>query len=261
MRWLTVAFGILLAFVSTGVAAQAKTEFCPAEIWYRPAVPATSAGDSAGLVFGLRANSPRTIVAAKIVAETDGGWYTWDVANVSLTLRTNGTAESTRDLAVFDKPVFVRHVWIVEARTSGDTLYGWDAVGEASCGVPSFGHPAYAALTAVEGQNLPHLTVSPMAPLYSAECAHPFAEASVTHPVQPRFPLSVPRDLFYTSQIEVAIGDSDNILDAWVYKTSGYRAVDESALAAARASSYQSAVSYCQKANGYYLFRADFSPN
>jgi hypothetical protein len=58
----------------------------------------------------------------------------------------------------------------------------------------------------------------------------------------------------------VAGGDSDNLLDAWVYKTSGNREIDRSALAAARASSYKSAVSYCQKADGDYLFRADFEP-
>jgi hypothetical protein len=260
IRTLGVAFGLFLALTLTCGAARAKMEFCPAGLQYRPAIPATSDGRSAGLVFGLWSDSPRTIVTAKIVAETDGGWYAWDVSNLLLVEGANGVAESPRTVAVFDKPVFVRHIWIVEARTSGDTLYGWDAVGEASCGIPSFSHPSYASQKAQDPSGLPHLTASPVAPLYAANCPHPFSEAIVTHPVQPIFPPLAPKGLYYTSQIEVAIGDSDNLLDAWVYKSSGNRAIDASALAAARASSYQSAVSYCQKADGYYLFRADFEP-
>ena len=54
------------------------------------------------------------------------------------------------------------------------------------------------------------------------------------------------------------MGQSDAVLDAWVYKSSGVTALDASALSAARASSFASAVSYCQKAEGYYLYRSDF---
>jgi len=143
MRSLTIAFGTMLAVMATSAGAQARTEFCPATLWYRPAIPATSDGRSSGLVYGLVAGAPRTIVSAKIVAETDGGWYAWDVASMPLTERTNKEAESTRRVVTFDKAVFVRHAWVVQARTSGDALYGWDAVGEAACGIPSFGRASY----------------------------------------------------------------------------------------------------------------------
>lgn len=265
MRSLVVGFGTILAVIATSAAvAQARTEFCPATVWYRPAIPATSDGRSSGLVYGLVASAPRTIVSAKIVADTDGGWYAWDVANVPLTERTNKEAESTRQVVTFDKAVFVRHAWVVQARTSGDALYGWDAVGDAACGIPSFGHaPYYAAQQPQRAQGFPVEAATAIAPLYSTDCPHPFAEATVAHPVQPGLPSSVPRGwgLWFTSQIEVQIGDSDNLLDAWVYKTSGNPDIDRSALAAARASSYNSAVSYCQKADGSYLFRADFEPD
>lgn len=239
---------------------KAQMEFCPASIWYRPAIPAAGDGRSAGLVFGLFANSPRTIVSATVVADTDGGWYTWDVSDVALTLRTIGDGESTRQVAVFEKPVFVRHAWILRAHTSGDTAYGWDAWGDVACGTPSFGRPSYPPQTAQVAEGFPHVAATPIAPLFSLSCPHPFQEAIVTHPVQPLFPRFVIGTISYSAQIDVAVGNADNLLGAWVYKSSGNPDINASALAAARASSYQSAVSYCQKADGYYIFRADFSP-
>lgn len=242
--------------------AQARTEYCPATLWYRPAIPATSDGRSFGLVFGLVASAPRTIVSAKIIADTDGGWYTWDIAHVPLTERTNKEAESTRQVVTFGKAVFVRHTWIVEARTTGDALYGWDAVGDAACGIPSFGRASYySALPAVNAQGFPTQAATAIAAPYSMNCPHPFMEATVSHPVQPRFPAFVARGIWYSTEIEVQLGDADKVLNAWIYKTSGNREIDRSALAAAVASSYNSAIAYCEKANGDYLFRADFGPN
>jgi hypothetical protein len=235
-------------------------EWCPARVWYRPAIPATTDGRSTGLVYGLSANSPRTIVTAKIIADTDGGWYTWDVSEIPLTLRTTGDGESTRRVAVFDKAVVVRHAWVLEARTSGDKTNGWDAEGDVACGIPAFGIAAYASGHPQSAEGFPHSAASAIAPPYTGDCPHPFTQATVSHPVQPLFPRYAPRGLSYTSQIEVSVGSNDNLLDAWVYKSSGNRAVDESAYQAAIASSYKSAVSYCQKAYGDYLFRADFSP-
>jgi hypothetical protein len=242
--------------------AEARTEFCPASLWYRPAIPATTDGHSTGLVFGLVAGAARTIVTAKIIADTDGGWYTWDVANVPLTERTNKEAESTRQVVTFGKAVFVRHAWVVQARTLGDALYGWDAVGDAACGIPSFGHAAsYAPLPAQSAQGFPTQAATSIASPYTTNCSHPFMEATVNHPVQPRYPAFAARGVWYSSEVEVQLGDADNLLNAWVYKTSGNREMDHSTLAAALASTYNSAVAYCQKANGDYLFRADFSPN
>lgn len=258
----------LAALIAPGRAADVPTphqksqmEFCPAGVWYRPAIPATGDGRSSGLVFGLFANSPRTIVSATVVADTDGGWYTWDVSDVALTLRTTGDGESTRQVAVFEKPVFVRHAWVLKARTSGDKAYGWDAWGEVACGIPSFGRPSYLAQRPQAAEGFPHVTATPIAPLFSLNCQHPFEQAIVKHPVQPLYPRHFTiSGASYTVQIAVAVGDADNLLRAWVYKSSGNPDIDASAIAAARASSYQSAVSYCQKADGYYLFRADFLP-
>ncbi|MGA2759023.1 MAG: hypothetical protein ABSF08_01720 [Candidatus Cybelea sp.] len=238
--------------------AEARTEFCPATVLYAPAVAADAAGRSTGLVFTLGSESPRTIVSATIVADTDGGWYSWDVASLPLT----GTIPQVRSAALvaeFPAAVFVRHAWILHARTTGDA-FGWQALGEVSCGVPSFGGPAYRPQKALPDGGLQHVKATPIAPLFSTQCAHPFTQATVTHAVQPRFPWFAQRliGFSYTSEIEVAVGQNDAILDAWVYKSSGVAVLDTTALSAARASSYASAVSYCQKAEGDYLFRADF---
>jgi hypothetical protein len=149
----------------------------------------------------------------------------------------------------------------MHARTAGDA-FAWQTLGEVSCGIPAFGGPAYRPQKSLSDDGLQHVKATPIAPLFSTECVHPFTQAAVTHAVQPYFPRFAQRliGVSYTSEIEVAVGQSDAILDAWVYKSSGIPALDASALRAARASSFASAISYCQKAEGYYLFRADFRP-
>jgi len=239
--------------------AQARTEFCPSSLWYRPAAPAASDGRSKGVVYGLWARSPRTIDHATIVADTDGGWYSWDVSNMPLTLRTTGDGESTRRVADFDKAVVIRHVWVMAARASGDTEHEWDAKGEVSCGVPAFGAMADAPQKAEPAVGFPHAPAKPIPAPFTVDCAEPFVAAFVARPVQPNFPRSVPPGS-YSSQVEVEIGDHDDVVDAWIYKPSVQPAIDASALAAARASTYQSAISYCRKAVGNYLFRAEFRP-
>ena len=71
---------------------------------------------------------------------------------------------------------------------------------------------------------------------------------------------SSPEEGGFTSLIEVAVGDNDSLIDAWIYASSGWAAADLSALRAARASKYATAVSYCRRVRGYYLFRVDFFP-
>ncbi len=241
-----------------GAKAEARTEFCPATVAYVPAAAAGAAGRSAGLVFTLESESPRTIVSATMVADTDGGWYSWDAANLPLT----GTIPRVRSDALvvdFPKPVFVRHAWILHARTAGDA-FGWQTLGDVSCGIPAFGVPAAPPEKPLPDDGLHHVTATSIAPLFSTECPHPFVKATLRHAAQLYFPRFAPQYLSYTSQIAIAVGQNDAILDAWVYKSTGNAAIDASALSAARASSYASAISYCQKAEGVYLFRADFGP-
>jgi hypothetical protein len=253
-----LAFAIFFAAIVTCTAiAHANAEFCPAAIQYSPTAPAGEDGRAAGLVFDLWGKAARTIVSATIIADTDGGWYTWDVENLPLTM-VKAWAQSASLAVDFPKPVFVRHAWVIKAKTSGDNLFGWDALGEVACGVPGFLSPAYRPAKPRTAAGLQHVAATAIAPLYSTDCPHPFAAARVVHPVQPIMPQFVIRGIYITTEVEVVIGDHDNLLDASMYKSSKNPAIDESALAAARASSYQSATSYCQKVQADYLFRADF---
>jgi len=253
--------GSILVFVGLCTSrANALTEFCPAGVSYAPAEPASGQGQSTSLAIWLNARAPRTILSATVVADTDGGWYTWDVNNVALS--SWSVAARSAPLAVdFPKPVFVRHAWVVKARTSGDRLFGWDALGEAACGLPAFGVAAYRPARPVATTGLVHVSASPIAPLYSTNCTRPFAPATVAHAVQPRYPSEfILGGVSSFVKVEIQVGDNDNLVDAWIYQSSKNSAVDESALAAARASTYKSAISYCQKANGDYIFRAEFRP-
>lgn len=247
------AAGIAAFVLACSAAAVARPEPCPAFMWHRPAAPAQGDGRSSGLVFGLAAESPRTIAAARIVADTDRGWYVWDVSNVILTLRTTGDGESTRSVATFDGALIVRHAWVLAARTSAAGAV------EQTCEVPAFRSAADPPLQAQNPVGFPHVAAVAVPAPYATDCPRPFAEASVARAVRATFPSSVPVGS-YTSQVLVELGENDDLIDAWVYKGSLNPALDASALAAAKASSYRSPVSYCQKTQGNYLFRVDFTP-
>ena len=60
------------------------------------------------------------------------------------------------------------------------------------------------------------------------------------------------------SQIEVTLDASGAVMSASVYKSSGSAALDNAALAAARASRYSPALESCHAVGGSYLFRAEF---
>jgi hypothetical protein len=154
--------------------ALAATEFCPAKVAemttagqssnmessaVRPRVianasvpganirPTGNLGDvnkdnvaSTAFAYELQAETPRTIVTASIVADTDHGWYSWNAASVSLEKVSEplvgrfmeGTvvyARSTPQTVTFPADVLVRHAWVVRARTSGEAKFGCSSSG------------------------------------------------------------------------------------------------------------------------------------
>jgi TonB family protein len=257
MRFLIVAAALVATITLCRATAEARSLVCPAILYGTPGMPATSAGQSTSFVYELDAASPKSILSATLIADTDGGWYTWKVSHVAIT---PGLALAQSPLLVVDFPraVFVRHAWILRAATSGDAL--WDAYGETACGVPAFGGPSFRPAKPRPSDNLPSVvavTVSP--PPFSTDCARPFASATVTRAVRPSYPESALRGS-YTAAVEVTVGENDDLIGAHIYKSSKNAAIDASALAAAQASSYQSAVSYCQKTIADYLFKAEFGP-
>lgn len=99
-------------------------------------------------------------------------------------------------------------------------------------------------------------------PFPPPSCAKPFVSATVTDPKQPDFPRIVMDEGFgglASSEIAVAVGPAGKLVDAWVWAGSGYSALDNAALRAARQSKYSGAISYCRPIAAMYLFRADFT--
>ena len=128
---------------------------------------------------------------------------------------------------------------------------------------PAVATPADASPAAEPSAAAPTVAPPVVARPPRAECANPFVEASVTRATQPDYPQSA-RDLNLgpvSVEIEVTIGPDGEIKDAEVYRSSTNLAIDQSALRAARASTYAPKIVNCNPVAGRYLFRADFSPD
>lgn len=258
-----VLLTLIAAMVFCRAAARAELEFCPGHVRGVEPVAAATAGSST-FQYKINALSPR-LLDASIVADTDHGWYGWNVTGVSL--RTSSDGAVSRPLIVgFPNDLVVRHAWITEAKTSGESVLHWDAQGEVKCEVPAFdANPVTthnrAALPSPEpGTSLAAHAVPTAAPFTAQTCAAPFVDAKV-EPAQAETPASV-RDTGVTvkSVIAVAIGSDGKLIDAWTYRTSGYPDVDEASKRAARLSKYSSPISYCRHVPGMSLFNVMMSP-
>jgi protein TonB len=91
-------------------------------------------------------------------------------------------------------------------------------------------------------------------------CAVPNKDAATTRAVDPEFPeIARQQGAVGTTQVKVSLSATGSVVSVAVYKSSGNAALDQSALAAARASSYSPEVENCVGVAGSYLFRADFN--
>jgi protein TonB len=96
-----------------------------------------------------------------------------------------------------------------------------------------------------------------------ANCADPNREASGSNIVQPAYPESA-KDLglgAVTVIVQVTIGASGSLEEASVVQSSGNMAIDQSALRAARQSTYTPQLKDCSPTTGTYTFHAEFSPD
>lgn len=283
------SFLLFIAFFGVCAApTKAAAEFCPARV--------TGIHGSSGAVqaityrYGLQALTDR-VVEGTIVADTDHGWYSWKQAPAQLVLTryaswspTNGglplvemsytIAQSGEQSVTFPVALQVYRAWVATAQTHGEMALRWDQSGLVDCEPTDFPLKNTKDLRRVERTpNTGDPTPPPPAPAAVAmatappfavtTCDHPFVTAVVTHPFQPSFPESLRSSGFTqraTSEIEVAVGPDGNLVDAWVFASSGYPQLDESALIAAKRSTYKPAISYCKAVGASYLFRADFSP-
>lgn len=99
-------------------------------------------------------------------------------------------------------------------------------------------------------------------PVPSASCDRPYQSATVVKPVTPEY-LASARGLDLrpvTVVMEVTVDASGKATRAVIRRSSGNADIDDSALRAARASTYASKVFDCVPVEGTYIFRAQFNP-
>jgi hypothetical protein len=281
---LRLSLFVLFAAVTIGLPrpARAAAEFCPAQL---VAMRASHHADAAAeYYYQLTALTPRT-VSGTVIADTDRGWFVWPQPPIGLTRMTYtmtvgqfssqyAIAGSSPMTVFFPQAVAIQRAWIVQAQTSGETLLGWDEKGMFACGVPDFGVHAVNRNETVKRTPTAADPTPPPAPLaveavstpapLSINCPNPFVAAKVTRATQPDFPASVKAAGFSQvaiTEVAIAVGPDSKLIDAWVWSSSGWEALDAAALMAARRSQYAAPISYCQPVGGTYLFRAEFQPN
>ena len=96
-----------------------------------------------------------------------------------------------------------------------------------------------------------------------AKCAVPYKEATAVNSVPPDYPDSA-KDLGLgevTVLIKVTVGANNQLIDASVYQSGHNMAMDQSALRAARQTTYSAKIVNCVPVQDSYIFHADFSPD
>lgn len=271
--FLCVALSVC-AFVLLGTTASAESEFCPASL-----TGLVAASTPATFDYYLLALSPRT-VDTTVVAETDHGWYTWKSNNVPLQTaavripllggQSGGLVFAASPLlsVTFPQAVQIRHAWVSTAKSTGDSIYGWDAAGTVSCD-PDFSSPFP---TNAQAQNLSHprdqvpatpppaVVAESTTPAFSSSaCDRPFAAAESKNAPPPDYPqLDAPFKGDAVAVLRVAIDAEGKFTDAWVVESTGIKPFDDAALVAARRATYRPQVAYCKNVDGYYYYSAEF---
>jgi TonB family protein len=268
--------------------AQAIAEFCPARLAMRPIDGGPPTG-SRLFGFDLTAQGPRSVTAI-LAFDTNVGWYTAALPTVAIDEKdrhyTSPWADFVRRDFVspkmylqFPAAVNIKHVWVYTAQATGDD-FGWAAKGQVTCAAsadaavlpniaerpPILDPKDSDRLTDAPPPDAKRIVPVPSAPLGQTNCGQPFADATVTTPGTPDYPtvMSVRAPDGHaagTSVIQVAINPNGTLSDAWVWGTSGFSALDNAALDAAKRSGYRGAIAYCQPVPGMYLFKVTFSPN
>ncbi len=278
------AFVVLAGFACGRASAYA--EYCPTRVqsYAVPDSGASASAPSSLYAYRLAAFGTRS-VRGNVTMKTSDGWFTAAFPSVALTQQTlhmrGRTSAYTRSVfwspvlyVRFPHPVTVQYMYVGDAQSSGDQIFGWDARGDVTCQAPAgigmSNNPLHInpdtdidAKHALQAPPGPSAAVAPAAvagvpgPL---DCKEPFLGAVATHYAQPDVPLAMQDDRYRgVVLVEIAVGADDKLDDAWVSSPSGYREFDEAALKAVRKSRYKAGRSFCSAAPGFYLFRLDFN--
>lgn len=267
---LRLALAAALIVLGDAAAARAATEFCPARAAEAAPVGVDYGSPAMQYSYQLVALRPKTVDAA-IIADTDHGWYRWNVSGVTLTatvralssapygirpIPTFTEADSPRLLVAFPAAVVIRHLWIVAVQSEGQT---------AACDVPGFESaqdpappPGVATVTAASQAAV---AVSSAPPFTIENCTQPFKAAAVTMAAEPD-PSDASQDYGepLAGWAAVALDPNGRIVDTWIYASNGPMQWRSDVLRAARRSKYSGAISYCRPVNGLVLFEGTLRP-
>ncbi|MGC1380769.1 MAG: amidohydrolase [Candidatus Baltobacteraceae bacterium] len=116
-----------------------------------------SSAQSAEFASWLWAGGPRTVLVASLVADTDHGWYAWDVADVPLSSKNARGFYSPPVIVRFPQPLAIRHAWVTRVQTSGDARFDGTTDGQIDCDAPNYPGPLPEATpTPKKAASLPH---------------------------------------------------------------------------------------------------------
>jgi protein TonB len=91
-------------------------------------------------------------------------------------------------------------------------------------------------------------------------CSQPHVDPVTKNPVQPEYPeIAREQGASGTAQVKVTLDASGNVLSVSILQSTGSKVLDDSALAAAKASTYSPEIDNCQPIGGQYRFTADFT--
>ncbi|HET6895690.1 MAG TPA: hypothetical protein VFH72_09955, partial [Candidatus Baltobacteraceae bacterium] len=243
--------------------------------------------------FELTALGPRTLPATRLAFDTSGGWYTLDVPALTLAAKERHYSAPwvkfiRRDYVSpvlyvhFPQAVTIAHAWVYQATAQDDGAFGWQAKGSILCDPMPSASPEqrrrlpahFQSPYALDSNDADHLADPPSStsiildaanskPLETTKCAEPFRNATIKDQAQPSFPDFLRDEVVNETMTaaQVAIEPSGTLEDAWVWGTSGYRALDDETLKVARISTYEGARAYCRAVPGEYFFRVTFDPN
>jgi protein TonB len=106
----------------------------------------------------------------------------------------------------------------------------------------------------------PTAAPTPLATPTRPACSSPHVDARTTQKAEADYPtLAQAQGAAGTATVKVALSATGSVTGTAIYKSSGYGALDQEALKAARNSRYSPEIEDCQKVPGQYLFVVEFS--
>jgi outer membrane biosynthesis protein TonB len=275
----------VLSLFAIGRASADPVEFCPARLLeMTPAGADAAAGAASTYSYDLTALARRT-VNATLIADTDKGWFQWNVTSVPLgkatysqAMRAAGrgavavTYESfgSPQLSVdFPRAVVINHAWVRSVQIASDGPTPPDAPKTVACR-PTFAgtgpeSPKETLVSRISYSSEPSVPASHATattpPFEPRTCATPFSGATVKVPIAPDFPSNA-AGMFSgaaTAFVDVAVDSDGSILATWMLVSSGVSSLDAAAVVAARRSTFVPQMAYCEPVKGTYVFRATFT--